>query len=481
MELFDKSFFVQAFDNSPVAQIVVDAQGCVQLFNQSAEILFKYKFEEIHKQSLEILIPSESRSSHFDLVQKFFQDPVPRRMGRGRDLFGVNKDGKRIPIEVGLNPLQNGKELFIVASVVDISERIQNQNRFRDAIEAAPNAMIMVDALGKITLANRQSESLFGYSREEMLGQNVEMLVPESVRPRHPQFVKNFISHPQSRAMGLGRDLNGQRKDGSLFPVEVGLMPIDSEEGVAIISSVVDITERVMAQEKLMAKNEELQQFAYRTSHDLKAPLNSISGLAEFIIMDLENQTSPEEVKQNAGRIIALAHKLLSFISDILNITRADHVELDQEDWIPEDCLQNVKDKLSALFNQSGVNFLFDLKHTRHLCTDSWRINQVIENLVSNAIKYRDTSKENSYVKVVTASDDHFFYIDIEDNGLGIPKDRQSEVFQMFKRFHTSSVEGSGLGLYLVKKLVEKTSGCISFESSNEGTQFHLRFPLTSL
>lgn len=478
MEPFDLEFFIQTFQESPVAQVVVDAHSRIKLFNRAAENLFKYRAHEVYGEPIDILVPTHIRPIHRDLVKQFFGQPEPRSMGKGRDLFGVDKNGKLIPIEVGLNPVRNKEAVFVMASIVDISERLKNQQHFKNAIEAAPNAMIMVDRHGRITMVNRQGETMFGYSRTEMLGQKIEMLVPAPVKDKHPDYVTSFIKRPEPRAMGRGRDLFGQKKDGTLFPVEVGLMPLETEEGTSVISSVVDISERVANQKALMARNEELQQFAYRTSHDLKAPLRSIAGLTKFIGEDCVDGRTAEAMK-NIEKVHLLCQKLLNFIMDILNLTRADYLEGAVVTWDVEDTFESIRSKLNAMTETAQFEFRNHIRHKIPPLGDATRFSQILENLVSNAIKYRDPGKPNSFVDVITANDEHHFYLDVLDNGLGIPTNRHKEVFQMFKRFHSTSIDGSGLGLYLVKKLIEKSHGTIVFESDpQQGTRFKIRLPL---
>src|SRR5208282_3130618 len=192
------------------------------------------------------------------LRKTFFGDPKPRPMGAGRDLYGLKKDGGEFPIEIGLNPIETDQGTMVLSAIVDITARkaaglalraseqrySAGERRFRQVVEAAPNAMVMIDRTGKIAMVNTEAERVFGYARAELVGQPVEMLVPERFRGHHPELRKTFFADPQPRPMGAGRDLYGLRKDGSEFPIEIGLNPIETGEGTMVLSAIIDITAR---------------------------------------------------------------------------------------------------------------------------------------------------------------------------------------------------------------------------------------------
>jgi len=218
--------------------------------NRQAESLFGYSREELLGQTIEMLVPERFRSKHPGYRSSFFADPKARPMGAGRDLFGLKKDGTEVPIEIGLNPIETPEGLFTLASIIDITERKRAEERLRLIIEASPNGMIMVGREGKITLVNRQAEALFGYSREELIGQRIEKLVPERFRSQHPGYRQGFFHDPKVRPMGAGRDLFGLKKDGTEVPIEIGLNPLETTEGVFTLASIIDITERKRAEEE---------------------------------------------------------------------------------------------------------------------------------------------------------------------------------------------------------------------------------------
>jgi PAS domain S-box-containing protein len=243
------NWFELIVEGTPDAILMADRTRRITLVNRSTEILFGYPRAELVGQPLDMLVPQRFRDRHPDFVESFFLTPKARSMGGGRDLFGLCKDGSEVPIEIGLNPIETADGLYTLASIIDITERKRAEERFRLVVEAAPNAMIMADRNGLITLVNRNAESLFGYSRAEMLGQPLEMLIPARLRDRHPHFVSNFFAAPKARSMGTGRDLFGLRKDGTEVPIEIGLNPIEASGGWFTLASIIDITERKRAEE----------------------------------------------------------------------------------------------------------------------------------------------------------------------------------------------------------------------------------------
>ncbi len=243
--------FRLVIEAAPNAMIMVNGEGVIVLINSQTEKLFGYNRLELLGRSVETLVPERFRGHHGHSREGFFARPDTRAMGAGRDLYGLKKDGSEVPIEIGLNPLHLPDGTFVLASIIDITERKRAEERLRLVVEAAPNAMLMVNRNGCMVLLNSQAEKLFGYSRRELLGRPIEILIPARFRAHHAQHRGSFFARPDTRAMGAGRDLYGLRKDGSEVPIEIGLNPLHTAEGDFVLASVIDITERLNA-EKLL-------------------------------------------------------------------------------------------------------------------------------------------------------------------------------------------------------------------------------------
>jgi PAS domain S-box-containing protein len=236
--------FRATVESAPTAMIMIDQAGTIVLVNTELERLFNYGHDELLRQKIEVLLPERFKPGHSALRAQYFASPESRRMGEGRDLFGLRKGGSEFPIEIGLNPVKTDEGSFVLAAIVDISERKRLEARFRATVESAPTAMVMIDQAGTIVLVNAELERLFDYERDELQHQKVEVLIPERFRLGHSALRSLYFSAPEARRMGQGRELFGLRKDGSEFPIEIGLNPVKTDEGSFVLAAIVDISER---------------------------------------------------------------------------------------------------------------------------------------------------------------------------------------------------------------------------------------------
>jgi PAS domain S-box-containing protein len=247
-----------AVEAAPNGMVMVNEEGVIILVNTQMERLFGYERAEMIGQSIEMLLPERYRAAHPRQRNDFFRSPLTRAMGHGRDLYARRKNGSEFPVEVGLNPAATPDGIVVLAAVIDITERKKIENdlaksaaQFRLVVEAAPNGLVLVDKDGTILMVNPQIEQMFGFERVEMIGQSVEMLLPDRYRAAHPGQRNEFFRSPLKRAMGHGRDLFARRKDGTEFPVEVGLSPAETPDGTVVLASVIDITARKQTEQTL--------------------------------------------------------------------------------------------------------------------------------------------------------------------------------------------------------------------------------------
>lgn len=466
--------FRAAVESSPNGMLMVDQNGRIVLVNREIERLFGYAREELLGQPIERLVPDRTRPGHPTLRASFFANPQSRAMGAGRELFGQRKDGQEIPVEIGLNPLETDEGLFVLASVVDISARKRAEARFRTVVESSPNGLLMVGSDGKIVLINREIERLFGYAREELLGQPIERLVPDRTRVGHPILRDGFFANPQVRAMGAGRDLFGRRKDGREVPVEIGLNPMETDEGLFVLASVVDITQRKQAEEELQRSNEELERFAYVASHDLQEPLRMVGSYVQLLAKRYKGKLDAD-ADEFIGFALDGAVRMQGLIEDLLAFSR---VGTKGEALVPTDTnavLDRALQSLKLRIEEAGATVTRD--RLPRVSADAGQLEHVFLNLIGNGLKFH--GDQPPQVQVAAVPRDGQWEFSVRDNGIGIDPQYFERIFVIFQRLHDrKEYSGTGIGLAICKKIVERHGGKIWVDSTpGQGSTFHFTLP----
>jgi PAS domain S-box-containing protein len=379
------------------------------------------------------------------------------------------------------------------------------ESRYRKLLHAVPDAILEVDQEGRITILNEAAERMFGYTRAELLGLNVDALVPKSMRGGHGQHRGSYASRPKTRPMGTGLELQGQRKDGSLFPVEISLSPNWIEGSLHVIASVRDISERkavenriqvlreqytaelTIKNEQLEARNQEVEranrlktEFLASMSHELRTPLHTIIGFSELLGEQLEGPLT-ENQQRFVGHILQDARHLLELINEVLDISKIESgkLELKREPFDFSVCVEEVI--AGIRYQAAAKNITLENQNAFHdsLYADRVRLKEILYNLLNNAVKF---TPEGGRVWIEAARQGDALHISVCDTGIGIPENEQPSIFEKFYQVGdtTGGVrEGTGLGLPITKHLVELHGGTISVASQpGKGSSFRLILPL---
>jgi PAS domain S-box-containing protein len=462
----------QVVEFAPNGVALTTADGSIVLVNAELERMFGYERADLIECHIGRLIPERFRQGHAQLRDGNWSDFKPSAMGAGRELTGLRADGSEFPIEVGINALQTPVGMMVVETIVDISVRKRLERLFQKIVEAAPYGIVMIDGQGRIALVNPQAELMFGYAPAELIGNPLEMLLPERLRGAHAGHRQAFASNPIIRQMGVGRDLTARRKDGSEFPVEIGLNPLPGDKDGLVLAAVTDITRRNTMQLELRQANANLEEFTYAASHDLKSPLRGIADLIEWIVEDLGGKGS-SEVMRNLSRVTDRVHRLDRVIDDLLAYARAGATS---SDAVPVELQGLIDGVLELLPRPPGFRVRVHVD-AKPFVANKTPLESVLRNLVNNAIKHHDQPTGTVDIRVEDIG--RYCVFTVTDDGPGIPPANHERVFRMFQTLAPSKRDHSGIGLALSKRLVESHGGWIKLDSLDgvRGTAFHVWWP----
>lgn len=367
---------------------------------------------------------------------------------------------------------------------------VQHERLFHGFLEAAPDAVVIIDGDGVIAKVNRQAEQLFGYHREELVGRPLEMLMPERYRRAHVADTRAYTADPRSRAMGRGLDLFGLRKDGHEFPIDVSISPLPPEHGVLVASTIRDMTLHRRLEEELRQRTRELEEadrqkdnFLAAVAHELRTPL-SVLTLGTQVLR--RHQADGRIREQTLGRFERQTAHMARMIEDLLDLTRirSGTFTLRRETVDLRVVFAKAVEMAQPLVESRQQHLdVAEFADPLWVSGDPSRLVQVVSNILTNAAKF---TQEGGHIWFTAAQDGETVTVRIRDNGVGIPKEMMSRVFELFGQVDpavVTSAGGLGIGLYLVRRLVELHGGSVEAASdgSNKGSEFVVRLPLLSI
>lgn len=473
----------EMLSSSNDALIVTDKDGSIVYVNAQSEELFGYKAGEMIGQPIEILMPAASRKQHKHYRRAFHKAPRARPLLSGMELYGCRKDGTQFRAEIALSPVKTDDGLFVASSVRQALPDSRGETDFRTLLDSAPDAMIIVDKNGKIAVVNAQVASMFGYSRDELLGRKIEMLLPKSVRGAHKKHRRSYVADPEPRPMGLGRKLVALRKDGSEFPVEISLSPTQTARGSFVWSVIRDVTERKRMEEEIITARQEAERankansaFLAAASHDLRQPVQALSLLNGALRRTVTDKRALEMIQSQELSLTAMTNLLNS----LLDISRLDAGAVTPE--LEDFPMQRLIDRLGAEFGRQARHkgLSFSAGSCQSIVrSDPNLLAEILQNLVSNAIRYT----ERGSVRLDCERLGDSGYLRVTDTGIGIEPDQRDEIFREFHQVSNpaSAKEGFGLGLAIVRRLADLLGHQISVKSTpGEGSVFTVTIPIAS-
>ena len=481
-----QSLLEQIAEATPDGMAFIDASGRISFWNQAAGAMFGHPREQAIARRLDELV----------LQPRPDAEPPDPAGARSFQTIARCADGTLLYVNVGMRPLRPAADAAAaVVSLADVTLSTVRRDgrvlsaRFGGLLDSVPDAIVIVNDIGRIVLANHQAEQMFGHSRQDLVGAALEMLLPERLRGGHGEHRARYLAHPHARPMGAGLQLLGLRKNGEEFPVEISLSPLETEFGGLAISAIRDITSRRQFEQALEDKNVELQRanrtkdrFQAAMSHELRSPLNAIIGFTGLLQMRLPGPLTVDQEKQ-LGMVQSSGQHLLSLINDLLDLARIDSGAV-EVNLSPIDAGAAIEQVLTTLrpmaqARQLGLEALLPAARVS-VMAETRALQEILLNLTSNAIKFTEAGQVSIELATVPAAvGGREVHIRVRDTGVGMNSDELARLFSAFTRMGDASqrgrVEGTGLGLYLCRKLAELQQGRISVSSEpGQGSCFTL-------
>jgi len=447
--------------------------GKILYWNRAAERLYGWERAEVRGKITHELLRTQAPKP----IDEIVEEVLDCGFWEG-ELVHCCRDGRSVTVisRWALRRDAAGQPLAILETNRDITSRKVEADKFRGLLESAPDAIVIVDRFGRIEIVNAQTEKLFGYSRQEMIGRPVEMLVPGRFHSTHAADRERFSQAPHTRAMGAGLDLFAQRKDGTEFPVEVSLSPLVTGKGTLISSSIRDVSDRRRTDveiqklnaelrhklDELGAANKELESFSYSVSHDLRAPLRHIDGFARILRDEHAGHLDADGLRY-LDRVLQAANQMGQLVDDLIHLARVGRSALVQQTVSLGDLVRQAIAELPE--EELGRHIEWRIEALpKHEC-DPGLLKLVFVNLLSNAVKFT-RGREAAVIEVGTRNLDGQTVFFVRDNGVGFDPRYADKLFGVFQRLHKQEeFEGTGIGLATVQRIVRRHGGEIWAEA----------------
>jgi PAS domain S-box-containing protein len=470
------------------AIVTIDERGIIQSANPAVERLFGYKPAELVGRNVSVLMPSPHRERHDQYLAQYLRTGKAKVIGSGRELEALRRDGTTFPIELTLSEVRTGGRRHFTGMIRDITARKQaeealrqSQARIQAILDTAVDGIVTIDEQGIVEIANPAIERLFGYAPADLIGRNVSMLMPSPHRERHDAYLARYLSTGEARVIGVGREVEGLRRDGTTFPLELALSEVRGSGRRHFTGIIRDITARKQAEQALLRADALKDEFLANTSHELRTPLNGIIGIGQSMI---DGATGPlsDEQRRNLAMIVASGRRLANLVNDLLDFSKLRHEKI-ALNCRPTD-LHALADLVltvsQALIGKRPLRLFNRIPPQIALAeADEDRVQQILFNVVGNAVKFTPAGT----VEVSAQARDAWLEVVVADTGIGIAPERFEKIFESFSQGDGSAAReqgGTGLGLAITRQLLELHGGTIKVESEvGVGSRFAFTLPLS--
>jgi PAS domain S-box-containing protein len=496
-ELRETEEQMQSVVNHVVDGIIsIDEAGKITTFNPAAERIFGYQAAETIGKNVNMLMPEPYHSEHDGYIANYLNTGEAKIIGIGREVVGRRKDGSTFPMELAISVFSLNDRPHFTGIVRDITERKhaeeelrQAEQRMRSVVNHVIDGIITIDEQGKVESFNPAAEKLFGYAKPEVIGQNVKMLMPEPYHGEHDSYIANYVRTGEAKIIGIGREVLGRRKDGSTFPMELAVSTFHLGPRRFFTGIVRDITERKRLENELRQRVDDLaeadrqkNEFLAMLAHELRNPLAPICNALHLIKMPDVDSQLVDEARDMMER---QTHQLVRLVDDLLDVSRIvrGNIELRKEPLDLAAAVARAVETANPVIDAHGHQLNVSLpEQPVFVEADLIRLSQVIANLLTNAAKY--TNIAGRIWLSVEREDDHGV-VRVRDSGIGIAPEFLPRIFDVFVQGDRSlarSQGGLGIGLTLVKRLIEMHGGAVAASSAGlgEGSEFVIRLPALS-
>ena len=535
------------FNHSNDGIITIDRLGLIESVNPAAAHIFGYQPDEVIGQNIKILMPEPYQSEHDNYINRYQQTGTPHIIGIGREVEGKRKDGSTFPFYLSVSEVKLEGKVIYTGFIHDISnlkrkeaELRDSQNQLLSLFETAVDGIVIINDRGIMQMVNPAVSRLFGYDHESLVGQNVKLLMAGKVQQEHDSYIQNYLNTKKAIIIGIGREVEGTRKDGSTFPIKLSVSEI-KQDGKPMFTGIIhDLTEQKKAQKAILQLNEQLEikveermeelsktvskllesnkkleheiqerhrieealrqseqeirnslekekelselksRFVSMASHEFRTPLSTILSSAVLFGRYKEADQQPQRNK-HIERIKSSVNNLTNILNDFLSLSKLEEGKIQKrsEYFVLQDLYLEVIDEMQGLVKEKQKIVLRnDLPEHFQLYVDRNILKNILFNLISNAIKYSPADSTIYCRQKINESG--LLELSVIDEGMGIPLEDQPHMFsRFFRASNAANIKGTGLGLHIVKGYLDMLEGHIDFKSEEgKGTTFNVTLPI---